>query len=853
MNDRCSLCRIKVNKMLSSLNLNNNIFIPKYTLNNKKEEKYSYINKSKEKSSKVNHSNIMNNNNSYIKESKNKSTIETTEENYTKQPIDFIINHGVLVYQRNLKGEEIINLGINNEYLRKNNFKIDNNCIKQSFLNNKNIKLNNSKKSLFSMNDTHSSKNKNKNNSFCRNKIFCINNLNSTLNSNSSVNSMNINNIKINCDKNKLNKAHTQLNLNNKKNVINYVRKKKNNNENAFHIIRNKKNYGTSNNDENVMLNNEKCMRDTNNLKKKIKFSPKKQKHNFIINNNFKISKLIHSLHIAKIFYLKKYYKIFISNLSKKVNEIINNLNNKTEETDKNKAIDENIRNTTYNQRHNKSNNILVNKTLSPTSTNTNEYQSNSNKNLSLLISKNLRFFSKDKGNNNKDENIKERRPSELFRDSNSLRKKFEQICRRKRKEKTVIFSNRFRDTNSPLNYLSDTNKTNSFSNLCDNNSVNSFQIKNNYNYNFNQLYRDNSIDNENNKENKNNNNIISNTNVTGEKLIEFKNEKNKNRIKLVKNNEKNNIRFNKYIISNNTRKKTNSYNHFGQNKESMKEKDNIKKNSFSINNKENINNNSISSKNKNIFKKVFIHKRNNYFLEDNNIIKIKEKIMKRNITYNNSNDPYNFKNKNIALLIKNICTKDRRIFVHITYIPLVLTSNNNYKKYNYNLLKVENIFSYKYMNKKKKNKRNNEFGKKLSLIREEDEKSKNLNSTKSSIKLEEDLNSNKNNANNIRITQNIRGNYLNIVKIVNLLEKYFCKYHKGKKKEFIFNLKIIFLLESIKKIIKRNTKNTLFIKYIKEINEQRNNDVYNSEKGQNNLDDKNIDKKILISHKIET
>ena len=155
-------------------------------------------------------------------------------------------------------------------------------------------------------------------------------------------------------------------------------------------------------------------------------------------------------------------------------------------------------------------------------------------------------------------------------------------------------------------------------------------------------------------------------------------------------------------------------------------------------------------------------------------------------------------------------------------------------------------------MNKKKKNKRNNEFGKKLSLIREEDEKSKNLNSTKSSIKLEEDLNSNKNNANNIRITQNIRGNYLNIVKIVNLLEKYFGECHKGKKKEFIFNLKIIFLLESIKKIIQRNTKKTLFIKYNKKINEQQNNDIYSSEKGQNNLDDKNINKKI-ISHKIET
>ena len=850
MEDRSSLCRIKVNKMLSSLNLNNNIFVPKYTISSKNEEKYSFINKSKEKSVKVNHSNIMKNNNSNVKESKNKITIETTEENYTKQPIDFIINHGVLVYQRNLKGEEIINLGINNEYLRKNNFKIDSNCIKQSFSNNKNIKLNNSKKSLFSMNDIHNLKNKN--NSYCRNKIFGNNNLNSTLNSNSSVNSMSINNIKINYDKNKLNKTHTSLNLNNKKNVINYVRKKKNSNENGFRLIRKKKNYGASINDENVMLNNEKCIKDTCNLKKKIKFSPKKQKHNFIINNNFKISKLIHSLYIAKRFYIKKYYKIFISNLSKKVNDIINNLNNKIEETDKNKAIDENRRNSTYNQEHKKLNSILVNKTLSSKTTNANEYQSNSNKNLSSLISKNLRFFSKDKDNNNRDESIKERRPSELFRDSKSLKKKFEQICRRRRKEKTLIFPNRYKDTNSPMTYFSDSNKTNSFSNLYENNSVNSFQIKNDYNYNFNQLYKDNSIDNENNKENRNNNIIITNTNETSKNLIEYKNENSK-RIKLVKNKEKSNTRFNKYIISNNIRNKNNSYNHFGQNNESMKDNEDIKKNSFSINNKKNINNNSISNKNKNIFKKVFIHKRKNCFLEDNNMLKIKEKIMKRNNTYNNSNDPYNFKNKHIALLIKNICTKDRRIFVHITYIPLVLTSNNNYKKYNCNLLKVENIFSYNYMNKKKKIKRNNEFEKKLSLIREEDEKSKNLNSTKSSIKLEEDLNSNIRKANNIRITKNIGGNYLNIVKIVNLLEKDFGKYHKGKKKEFILNLKIIFLFESIKKIIQRKTKNTFFIKYIKKINEQQqNNDIYNNEKDQNYLDDNNINKNILISHNKE-
>ena len=109
-----SLWRIKVNKMLSSLNSNKNIFIPKYTISNRNEEKYSYLTKSKGKSIKTNH-NIKNNNRNN-KPKMNQSNIITTEENYTKQPIDFIINHDVLVYQRNFKGEEVVNLGINNEY-----------------------------------------------------------------------------------------------------------------------------------------------------------------------------------------------------------------------------------------------------------------------------------------------------------------------------------------------------------------------------------------------------------------------------------------------------------------------------------------------------------------------------------------------------------------------------------------------------------------------------------------------------------------------------------------------------------------------------------------------------------------
>ena len=82
-----SQCRIKVNKMLSSLNNNNNIFIPKYTFANKNESKYLYKsnNEIKKQNKKINSKKIVKDNNKKNKEDKK---------------VDFIINHGVLVYQK---------------------------------------------------------------------------------------------------------------------------------------------------------------------------------------------------------------------------------------------------------------------------------------------------------------------------------------------------------------------------------------------------------------------------------------------------------------------------------------------------------------------------------------------------------------------------------------------------------------------------------------------------------------------------------------------------------------------------------------------------------------------------------
>ena len=829
-NQISSLCRIKVNKMLSSLNQNNNnIFIPKYTIYNTKEEKYSFINKSKEKSTKKNHNNILKYNSNIKPSTKNRIHTETTKENYTKQPIDFIINNGVLVYQRNLKGEEIINLGINNEYIRKNNFKMDNNNInKQSLSNYKNNKLINSKKKMYFITETNSSKNKdkNKNFSFCRNKVFNTSNLNNTLNSINSRISMNINNNNNNKNSNqhKINKNYNQINLNNSKNIINYVRKRSNFNDNTFHIIKQKKNYSTLEHDENIMINNKTELGDNNNVKRKIKFSPKKKKQNISINNNLKIIKLINNLNTAKIFYLKKYFKIFKEKLSKNINDIIKDVKNTIEKIDK--AINKNIIKKKYTQEHNKSNSIIVNKNLSTITTYKNEFQNN-NKILNLLIAKNLRFFSKEKDtNNNKNENESE--GPELYRDSKSLQKKYEQICRRRKKKKAMTSSKRFRDNSTGFENYSDTNKTNSLTNLNDNISVNSFKLKNDYI--FNQFYKNNSIDKENNNE-KDNNNL----NEKRKNLSENKNEKNKNIIKLIKRKYKSDIKFNKNIIINGNK--------------------NFKQNSYNINNEVKCNTINNKINNKDVFKKVFIHKRKNYFQEDKNTFKIKDKLCKKNNIYN---DKYNFSNNpNISLLIKNICTRDRRIFVHITYVPLIIPSSNQNKqtKYNSDLLKIQNILSFCFNlnNKKNQIKKINEFEKKLSLIKEEDEKSKYFSSTKSSIIFDEELNSIKKTKNNRRITKNLKEYNLNITKIINLLQKYHYKYYKNRKKEFIFNLKIVYLVASVKKIINHRIKDNYIFKRIKKLNEEKNDenkcDIYNNKI----LKEKIIESYILSNSNIET
>ena len=219
---------------------------------------------------------------------------------------------------------------------------------------------------------------------------------------------------------------------------------------------------------------------------------------------------------------------------------------------------------------HKKSNSIIVNRKMSSNISTTIDNQKNNSKNnnLSFLISKNLRFFSKDREYN------KETRESELFRDSQSLQKKYEEICRRKKRDLTLTLTSRFKECNSIIenNYLSDINKTNSFSNFNDNISVNSLKIVENMRK-FNHVYYkdNNSLSSRNNNEHNNDND---NNNGNSNNLVE--NEKNKNlykiKLKRGKNKDKQllNYRIGKNVAKNTSKDKSNkNYQIFSETKNS--------------------------------------------------------------------------------------------------------------------------------------------------------------------------------------------------------------------------------------------------------------------------------------------
>ena len=539
-----TLCRIKVNKMLSSLNsANHNIFIPKYTLNKKTESNY------------ISHLNINNNKpKQKIKINKKRPLInKNTDKN---KPVDFIINHGVLVYQRNMKGEEIINYGINTNKFNKN----ENNDIvysTESNFNKKKFKINSSRKTL-----------------------------NTTRTNNDNFNSNN-NNIKLD-NKNK---------IITKKRSCNYIKSKTYRNFLATEINPKKNNNGTY-----------------------LLFLSKLKK--------------IFNKRIKNIYLLLKYN--FFENIEIKLDtkEIIS---------------------------HKKSNSIIVNRKLSS--------------NFSNLISKNFKFFTKEK------------EEPELFRDSKSLEKKYEQICRRKKLNMSMTFSDKFREDNflkENNNYLSEKNTYNSISNEINAVTDRTNSIIENINYKINLIE---------NKDNK----------INDKNILSYRIEKNP----LLK---KKNTSYNF------------SYSDF-----------NFKEESFS-NNINNIN----------LKKKISLYR--NYFSRSKNENKSNSKMKK----YLQKE-----KEKNKLKIIKNIITKDKRIFIRINYLSYIFHIKKNQNKKN-NLLNIEKIFEFSFIPKntikKRINKRKSEIKNKLFLIKEEEEKN-------SSIKI-------KNKKNNVNVFN------LSMIKLINILEK---------------------------------------------------------------------------------
>ena len=494
-----SLCRIKVNKMLSTLNNNNkNIFKPTYTLTNRNQSKYFY-----------NSNNINKKQNKKII-SENINNINSI--NYKKAKPDFIINHGVLVYQKNMKGEEIINFGINKNKINGNRIS-NNNAIYKTQTDfhkkiKKKIKTDNSKKTIhFSLKDT-------------------------SLNNKNIYNKENIENINFNYNEKNL------INTSKQKSYVHYKSKpKENKNKNS-----------------------------------KIKY---------LIN---KIKKIFNKK-ITSVFNILKYLCFENSDLNLDTETIL--INDK------------------------KSNSIYVNKRLT---SNTISSRSNSHfKNLSSLISKNFQFFSK---------NSKEK---ELYRDSKSLEKKYEQICRRKKLNMTMTFTDSFKKnifSNENKNFLSERNN-NSYTNFIDNN---------------NSLYT-----------------LCTNTNR---------------------------IRYNEIalqspdIINKDIKQKINTHS----------------------------------------FRENSINKIN---LIENNYSK--NKINKRIEKYLSKEKRKSQINKYYFHSIKNICTNDKRIYIHINYLPYIIKNKN--KKIDLNISKT---FEFNYISKKRK-KPKKRF---LTLIKEEEE-SKVLNSFK--------------------------------------------------------------------------------------------------------------------------
>ena len=638
-----SLCRQKVNKMISSLNNNKqNIFIPKYTITNKTVSNY-LSNKNNNQKQKLNSKKICKN--------KINNIIDNKQNNKEKNHIDFIINHGVLVYQRNMKGQEVINYGIN----KKNNINKEKLYGNTTFKTETDFNKNNINKNL--PNNVHKQK-------ISYKKKIEINNLRKA---NYSFKDLSLSSKNSDCLKYKelfFTKKNKNLNEINNKNCLW---------SSTFYNSREKENININNNTKNIInISKKKSFNYIKSIDSKLNNQDSNIKTTYLYT---KLKKLFVKRTKA-IFNLLKY--IFFENIEIKLDGEC--LFTKSENINKTKNKTKNI------IKHKKSKSILVNKRLI-----SNEMTSRSNshfKNIPSLISENFQFFQKN------------RNEPELYRDSKSLEKKYEQICRRKKLNMTMTLSDSFREnilfkekkkhSTEKYNY--------SYSNFKDINRLfTSYKniIKNNNNFKENPITIINSINNETNAITDNSTSVVENSNF---------------KINLIKN-DKDKKQFNKNILSYRIDKKSllnnnNSYNFSYDNKL-------FKEDIFYHNNNDNyILNKDFSNKNK--ISKDILNKKVKKFLR-------KDRVQSK-------------RNKNKSHSIKNICTNDKRIYICIKFLEYIPNINQN-KNNNY-LLNISQIFDFNYIplisKIKRINKTKSDLKIRLPLIKEEDEKNI-LNSNKKS------------------------------------------------------------------------------------------------------------------------
>ena len=117
-NEINSLCRIRVNKMLSTLAQKSTMSKYTYSQSNKNLNSSNRFTKLSNSKSFNKKKRITNN---LSKKTVAKPSI-IVDENYKKQPVDFIINHGLVIYAKNFEGDEIVNFGLSNKNIAKNNF-----------------------------------------------------------------------------------------------------------------------------------------------------------------------------------------------------------------------------------------------------------------------------------------------------------------------------------------------------------------------------------------------------------------------------------------------------------------------------------------------------------------------------------------------------------------------------------------------------------------------------------------------------------------------------------------------------------------------------------------------------------